>query len=556
MRTEVERLKGSKVERWSGNNTPMLHDPEAGRRRQPRVEPHRRHPGSEEVVISDPEGVTGVPAESREGVWGNPALRVPSAGAQRRPKWGSGTRPRAGSGAAALGFCCLALLLNSCTVGPDTKSPLQAPSLPEKFAAGASEGEMNRDWWQDFHEPELSRLIELGLKDNPGLRAAAQRVLAARYDAASLNARGEPEISARAGFQRQGNSQEKAFRMPTPVNNWSGAFDFSWDLDLWGAALRVQQGAEALAQASAADEAGARLALAAEIGRVYFEQRSAGVELAEVEINLGQQAEILALAQSRFDAGLSDEAPLLDAKRRLASYQSELAALRLRQAQAQHALMQLCATTELPLLKLANSSGEIPVFPVGQPASLLRRRPDILAAEARLRSALAQQGVDEAELYPQFSLTGSLGREATNLGDLKKSTANAWSIGPSVRWQLFNRSSLHRRVDAAGARAKAAEADWEDTWRRALREVEDALSAVEQQRARRLAAESDAVAAQERVRRQTARQDRGLSEPSPALRLAQEHGASLRQLEAIRRDQAQSAIALAQALGGGWKKAE
>jgi NodT family efflux transporter outer membrane factor (OMF) lipoprotein len=425
--------------------------------------------------------------------------------------------------------------------------------VPEKYAAGASTGELEREWWRSFREPELSVLIELGLRDNPGLRAAAQRVLAARCEAASLDARGEPVIGARAGFTRQGNSQEKAFRMPTPMNTWSGAFDFSWDLDLWGAALRIEQDAAARAGGSAADEAAARHALVAEIGRLYFDQRSAAVELAETEIDLGREKELIALAQSRFDAGLNDESGLLDARRRLAALEGEAATLRLRLAQARHALMQLCATTELPPLQLANLDGEIPVFPAGVPASLLRRRPDVLAAEARLRSALAQQGVAEAELYPQFSLTGSLGREAMNFGDLKKSSADVWSLGPSLRWQLFNRSSLHRRVDAAGARARAAEADWEETWRRALREVEDALVAVEEQRRRRLAAESDAAAALSRVRRETARQASGLSDPSPALRLAQEHGAALRRLEASRRDQAQASIALAKALGGGWK---
>lgn len=461
-----------------------------------------------------------------------------------------------------LAVCALALPLASCKVGPDYKAP--QPQTPAAFAqaqaSAAADAKALAAWWRTFGDERLVGLVEDALKNSPDAKEAAAKVKEARADAEAAGALLWPSIDAKASYERRRDSENlgNPFANQYP-NQWSAGLTASWELDVFGGARRALEGVTAQYEAQVERERGVRVALAAEVATQYALLRGLDNRLAIVRGNIAAQEDTLNLADSRFKAGLTTEAPVAQATAQLASLRSRTAPLEQAAAQASHRLSVLVGhapETGLPAPspKLAAVADPTAGIPVGLPSELLRRRPDVRAAERDLAAATADVGVATAELFPRFSLTGNFGQASTKLKTLPDAASNTWSVMPSVSFHLFDRSRVKAQLRSADARSEQAAARYEKAVLASLEDAENALVACDRGRAQ-FHALADAVTANERnVALARELFEKGLGDFLSVLVAQRDLFEVREQLEESRAQQSINAVGLYKALGGGWEE--
>ena len=400
-----------------------------------------------------------------------------------------------------------AALASACTVGPDYRAPeLEVPeawSGPEA-GARADTSAIHSDpaaaelscWWTAFGDATLSSLVERAALANPDLRMARARVLEAR--ALSGLARSERGLAGglSGSYARARISENEPVlgslapigAIPFENDVFEVGFDASWELDVFGGQRRAIEAAAAELEASEAERQAVLVSLLAEVSRDYVELRALQRRIAIARDNLALQADALAIAELRFEGGLTNELDATRAAALLASTQAQIPALEAREASAMHRLAILIGRPPAALSAELATTAPAPVVPphvpLGLPADLLRRRPDVRRAERQLAAATARVGVEVAELYPRFSLNGELGLRSTELDTLTSSDSRFFSVGPRVQWRLFERARIRARIDARDARQAQALAAFEKALLAALGDVEDALWACDRERAR------------------------------------------------------------------------
>jgi outer membrane protein, multidrug efflux system len=412
------------------------------------------------------------------------------------------------------------------------------------------------EWWKLFADPALDDLIARALVNNQDLRAAVARVEQARAAAGIARSNYWPQLAADGSLLRERTSTTTENTQPeTNTTTYRAPLVASWELDLFGRVRHLTASARAEAEATAANFESIRLALASDVAATYFTLRALDHELALVRDSVGLRRRTRELAQSRFANGTAAELDVARADTELATTEAELAALSNRRATLQNALAVLLGAPA-PSFDFATRSAQPPtppIVPVGLPAALLERRPDIAAAERALAAANSRIGVAKAAFFPAISLTGSAGYASGEIDGLFKTDSRIWSIGPSLYLPIFqggrNRANL--------ARSRAVYDESVAVFRQrvlfAFREVQDALTA-----ARFLGEQS---AAQERAltaaRRATAlaqtRYDAGLVsylEVIDAQRTSLATERASAQLAGLRLN---TSVALIKALGGGWR---
>lgn len=451
------------------------------------------------------------------------------------------------------------LLAAACTsVGPDftppTPPPLQAWQQAQE-AGLVDAPPAHGAFWRDFGDPLLASLVERALQQNLDLRAAYTRLAASASLRGIAAADQWPGLDGRGSYEHRRESKNTPFGAFIPRTNIHAiGVDAAWELDLWGRVRRSIEAAEHELAASAADLEAAGLAIAAEVVRTYIDLRAAQQRLRIGNANLQLQQQTLELVRARLTAGLVVERDVAQAATNVESTRARLPMLVVEAQAAQNRLAVLLGEVPGALSAELNALQALPTPParlaVGQPADLLRRRADVMAAEHRLAAEVARIGITEAERYPQFALNGTLGIAANSAEDLFRDGSGVFAFGPSLRWNLFDGGRLRHRLTALTATAEAAQIAWEQTVLLALEEAENAMTRYAREHERRAALQQAATQARRAVELAQTQYRAGLSDFQAVI--DSERTVALLEDDLISSEAAiaNSMVALCKALGG------
>jgi multidrug efflux system outer membrane protein len=370
--------------------------------------------------------------------------------------------------------------LAACTVGPDYKTPdTAAANVLSAKGANYDQSRFEKAWWQQFDDPTLNQLVAKALDGNRDLRVAFARWKAARAIRDDVSNDDLPVVTSRVSSQ-QGKAQvpgETENRVN--IERYDLGLDMAWEIDLFGRIQRQLESTEAREDAAAADLYQLRVTMIAELVDAYGQLRGAQLREKIALANLKNQNDSRSVTVSLRDAGVGNELDVVRADARLAAVEATVPQLQAEQVREKNRIATLLG--ERPdTLTVDLSPKDLPAIakalPVGDPGELLRRRPDVLAAERRLASATADIGVATADLFPRVSLSGFLGFTAGRGSQIGSSAARAWGLGPSITWAAFDLGSVRARIRGANAEAEGALATYEQQVLLALEESENAFS--------------------------------------------------------------------------------
>lgn len=451
----------------------------------------------------------------------------------------------------------LALAVSACAVGPDYQAPETQPARITALEAGDYDRtDFEAAWWQQFDDPTLSQLVQQSLKENRELRVAFARLRAARAIRDDVGNDQLPVITSRAsgefGKAQQPPTSEERIRQ----ERYDLGLDMAWELDLFGRIQRSIEASDAQSEAAEAELYQLQVSLIAELVDAYGNLRGAQLRERIARENLKNQSQSRAITEQLRDAGIGSELDVLRADARLAATVASLPQLQAEEARARHRIATLLGQRP-EQLSVNLSPRPLPVIakalPIGDPAELLRRRPDVRIAERQLAAATANVGVATAELFPRVSMSGFLGFTAGRGSQLGAAAANAWGVAPSISWAAFDLGSVRARLRGAEADADGALANYEQQVLLALEESENAFSdyAKRQQRLVSLVRQveaSRAAAKQAAVRYREGTEDFLVLLDAERERLAAEDAQAQAEIELYR-----GIVAIYKALGGGWQ---
>lgn len=444
----------------------------------------------------------------------------------------------------------------------------QAPETPEAVSetelqqAGNDRVQANKkpvaDWWREFNDPLLTELVNTALNANPDVRIAYANLQEARALRREVGYDRQPAVDAAGDASRNLNSQESSngANLPRTNNSFQAGFDASWELDLFNRVSSRVEAQQALTESAEADLQQIYVTIAAEVARAYIELRGAQHRLDIAERNQSNQAETYELTQVLLDNGRATALDVSRAETQLTLTKSTIPPLQAAVSAAINRLSVLTGQVPDALRKRLSEKAPLPELPVtlavGDAESLLKRRPDIRAAERNLAASVAAYNVAVADLFPKVSLLGSLGFVATNLSSFGTS-ALAGSLGPSLQWQVFNRDSIRARIDQADARSLAQLANYDKTVLAALEETQTAVSDFAREEERRATLQQAAKSAQHSAELARQRFDEGYDDFLDVLDaertlLETEDTLAGSEISAVL-----NLIAIYKALGGGWQ---
>jgi multidrug efflux system outer membrane protein len=476
------------------------------------------------------------------------------------------TAPGTAPAGTALGLLLLGtvsvVLLNGCAVGPDYHRP-ETPVSAAFANANQTPTSTNQTavtWWRGFNDPELERLIDLAVAGNHDLRIAAARVLEARALRSQAILSALPIVQSGASYTNSLASRDLEpgyTRSQRELSLFTAGFDAAWEVDIFGGARRAIQAASAGVAATEESRRDVLVSLIAEVARNYFELRGAQHELEVARKNAENQRQTLELTEARLRAGRATE---LDTARARAQWEAAEAGLPPIEAAIKHALHRASVLVGRPPAALEGelvSPAPLPPLPpmlsIGTPAELLRRRPDIRAAERSLALATALVGVQTADLFPKVTFSGSLAFQATQLSGLGGPGSDTYAFGPGITWPALDLGRVRAAIKAAKASAEAQLAAYEKTVLTALEETENALVDFGRQQAQRdhLAASARSSALAVDLANQRYRS--GMVDFLIVLDAERTQLAVEDQLAQSQTRTATALVAVYKALGGGWE---
>jgi len=454
------------------------------------------------------------------------------------------------------------LLASACTVGPDYRPP-ETKAAPEWLEAGAP-GQVDLQWWDRFGDAQLSALVQRAVASSPDLKEAEARLAEARANREAIAGGRLPNVTAKGSATENvlsNNGQLPLGSIPFPGFSrdfplFDLGFDASWEIDLWGRRTRQMQGATARLESATYAKRDVMLTLIAEVVRSYMDLRAAQADAATAEAQATSNAELARLSGLRFKAG---EASRLELDRADAAARASAAAVPNARAQASAAAYRIATLVGVPpeqIVPELQAPAPLPASPdailVGLRSELLERRPDVRRAERELAAATADIGVATADLFPRFSLLGSIGQQARSPGDLFSTDSTRLQIGPSFSWPIFQGGTIRAQIRAADARAEAAAARYEKAVVGALSDSEAAINRFLNARAAADDAGASLVREQSAFALAEKRADRGEDDRLTLERARQSLLAARQRDQQARAARAQAATALYKSLGGGW----
>jgi NodT family efflux transporter outer membrane factor (OMF) lipoprotein len=346
----------------------------------------------------------------------------------------------------------------------------------------------------------------------------------------------------------------------TEIQTFQGGFDASWEVDVFGGVRRSVEAAKADEQAAIESRRDTMISLLAEVARNYIELRGVQRELNIAAENIRSQQDTVDLTRSRFQAGLATDLDVARAEAQVATTRAAVPQLRTSLQQSVHRIAVLLGkeptALEVELTREMPIPAPPPTVPVGLPSELLRRRPDIRRAERELASANAQIGAATADLFPRFSLTGSLGLASGTFKGLGRLDGAYYSIGPSVSWPIFDAGKIRANINVQNERENQAADEYEAAVLTSLEDVENALIGYSQEEARRHELQIAVDANRRAVDLATQLYQKGLTDFLNVLDAQRNLFASEDQLVQSEQLVSTDVVALYKSLGGGWTSQE
>jgi len=468
--------------------------------------------------------------------------------------------------------------LSGCTmVGPDYVKPtvVEPKRWPEENnpALSTRPNELAA-WWTTFQDPVLTRLIHMACSENPGLHIAGLRILEARARLAVLVGNQYPQLQqvrgeagAVGGSKNMANTTSGAdFR----YGELSVGFDAGWEMDIWGKFRRAVNSGLATLESSVADYDNVLVILTAEVARTYMILATLESRLKIAEENVTIQSRSLQIATVRFEGGDVTELDVAQAKTLLANTQATIPRLQSQIYQVKSNLALLLGRLPTDLEPILATDGILPTIPaeigIGIPAEMLRRRPDIRQAELQLLAQSERIGIAQADLYPHFSLVGSIGLRTSDsdisaagfpggssFGDLLNSDSFEYFVGPTFSWDILNYGRIKNRVRIEDARFQQLAENYRDTILQAATESETAIVSFLKAREEQQYLQNSADAASRSVTLAMLQYEEGLNDFQ---RVLETQRALIQQQDLLATNQgdvATNLIAIYKALGGGWE---
>jgi outer membrane protein, multidrug efflux system len=429
----------------------------------------------------------------------------------------------------------LTVLPLGCTVGPQFTRP--TPSVPAQWSssstapAAQATSTVNTGaadlstWWAEFNDPGLSSLIERSRSSSLDLRAAVLRISESRAERDVSAASFWPTLSANASYTRQRISDTTpngaiftqfssvkipgfpSVSLPNPYSQYQLGLGASWEPDLFGRVRRSVEAANADLRASVEDQRAVLVSLDSDVARAYIDLRGAQLRKSVAEASLATQSEVLDLTRQRQAVGLTTDLDVENAAAEVNTTQAQLPVLDLQITQDINLLSKLMGREPDALRAELDETRPVPPvppqIPIGLPADLARRRPDIREAEQKLHAATARIGVAVADLFPRLTLSAQGGLQSQSTSNLLEWASRFGTIGPTLEVPIFDRGRW-ATIRVQDVRAKEAALDYERTVLSALHEVENALAAYRADQDRR--AQLDAGVAHSRDALTLARQ--------------------------------------------------
>jgi multidrug efflux system outer membrane protein len=454
----------------------------------------------------------------------------------------------------------LGVLIAGCAVGPTQQPSLPAPS--ETFASGAggiyAPGQPVESYWKLFEDSQLERLIVAALEGNRDLRAAQARLRAARSFRNESAFDFLPTMEASAGYTESQLARAQALpgqgRAERRAELYDAGFDAFWEIDIFGR-VRGEFGARrAEARASLADFADLSVSVAAETARNYFELRGLQEQLAVARRNAENQQRTLELTEVRLQGGRGTE---LDSSRARALLATTLSTIPALEAAAERAIFRLGVLTGRPpadLLTELTKASPAPTLPtmvqIGSPTDLLRRRPDVRAAEMQLAAATARTGIAVADLFPRVTFVAQGGFVAPRRDELGDPGTDSFAFGPQLTWPALDLARVYQRLRSSRARADEALALYEQTVLLALEDAEASLTTYARTKAQRQFLEQAAAASAQAAKLAALRFEGGVSDFLAVLDAERTLLEAEDRLARARTSESTALVAVFKALGG------
>ena len=366
----------------------------------------------------------------------------------------------------AVGFMSC-VFLSGCAVGPNYRAPQTSVAA---YFANSPTNVVTADetalaaWWKGFEDVKLNDLVDRAIAHNHDLRIAAANLKEARALRRLTTFDLAPTVQGNAGYQNGLLSKSAALpgasRGDREFELYDASFDATWELDLFGRVRRSVQAANAQLGSVEATRLDVLVSVTAEVARNYFELRGLQNQLAVARRNADVQTETLKITQSRLEGGRGTD---FDVSRSRSLLNLTLSTIPPLEAAIQKTIYRISVligqqpaalTSELSAPEPLPAG--MPSIALGDPATLLRRRPDIRAAERSLAAATARIGIATADLFPRVTFTGSVGLQAESFAGLGKSGADRWNFGPRITWAALDLGRVHARIKAADARTEAS----------------------------------------------------------------------------------------------------
>jgi NodT family efflux transporter outer membrane factor (OMF) lipoprotein len=468
-------------------------------------------------------------------------------------------------------LCSLTLLLSGCMVGPKYVKPTvpMTPSFkeqaPESFKevdgwkpAQPGDQTLRGKWWEIFGDSQLNGLEEELTVSNQDLKVSEARFRQSRAMIRFNRSAEFPTISTSPSIASERESANTPYFPPSAVNNGTGnfnlPFDLSYEVDLWGKVRRTVSASREEAQASAADLQTANLSLHAELALDYFELRSADAQKQLLDETVKAYTDALTLTQNRFDGGAAPESDVVQAETQLERAQVDDTDVTVMRAQFEHAIATLIGKppANFNLTFAPQTPLHLPAIPVGLPATLLERRPDIAAGERRVAEANDQIGIARSAFYPTLVLGAEGGFQGTSITNWFNWPSRMWAVGPQISQTLFDAGRRHAVSESATANYDGTVASYRQTTLTAFQEVEDNLAALSILETEARQQQQATASASKAVVLFTQRYEGGVDNYLQVITAQTTLLANQRNDIDIQRRRMDASVLLVKAIGGGW----
>ncbi len=371
--------------------------------------------------------------------------------------------------------CCLGI---GCTSLPEPTPTKLEPTVPQNWSDPSASYAEVRPWLADFRDEQLQALIKEAQENSPGLQATALRIELAQSRLKALGVSNRPDFNTSVG-----TSVNHSYSRLTPdlgdyTQNFNLNFQISWEADLWNRLSNQERSAALSIEAQIGDQQAARLALAANVAKAWFDAIETEAQFQLLQQRKANLLDRLQVVEESFQLNLNDALDVHLARSDVASQDNRIIGLRLQRTKAIQSLEALLGRTPSGQLSLPEELPDLPAMPgTGLPSELLQRRPDLLAVERRLKAADQDAMVAYKARFPRFSLNSSVGARSEDVEKLLDLESMIWSLGVNLTQPLWNGTELEANLEQANIQTRLVALDYNRILLNALQEVEAALSA-------------------------------------------------------------------------------